>query len=117
MNKITAFLIVIGTAAMLLAQQAKQPNAARGFKDTPILPGLKWHVHDPDRPHPPVVTPGATPYAPPSDATVLFDGKDLSKWAQLGKGAEAGKLIAPSWPVKDGYFECAGNGDLMTREK
>ena len=51
-----------------------------GFTDTPILPGLKWHVHDPDRPHPKVVTPGATPYAPPSDAIVLFDGKDLSKW-------------------------------------
>ena len=36
---------------------------------------------------------------------------------RLGKGADAGKLIAPTWPVKDGYFECAGNGDLMTREK
>jgi hypothetical protein len=28
-----------------------------GFKDTPMLPGEKWHVHDPDRPYPPVVTP------------------------------------------------------------
>jgi hypothetical protein len=99
------------------AQQQQSKPGDLGFTDTPILPGLKWHVHDPDRPHPPVVTPGATPYAPPSDAIVLFDGKDLSKWAQLGKGADAGKLIAPTWPVKDGYFECAGNGDLLTREK
>jgi hypothetical protein len=29
---------------------------------------------------PAVVTPGTTPGAPPSDATVLFDGKDLSQW-------------------------------------
>ena len=78
---------------------------------------MKWHVHDPDRPHPPVVTPGSTPFAPPSDATVLFDGKDLSKWVQMGKGADADKAIPPTWPVKDGYFECAGNGDLFTREK
>jgi hypothetical protein len=99
------------------AQQQPSKPGDLGFTDTPILPGMKWHVHDPDRPHPPVVTPGATPLAPPSDATVLFDGKDLSKWAQLGRGANAGKLIDPTWPVKDGYFECSGNGDLMTREK
>jgi len=57
-----------------------------GFKDTPMLPGTKWHVHDPDRPLPPVVTPGKTfsHEAPaPSDAVVLFDGKDLSKWPPL----------------------------------
>jgi Domain of Unknown Function (DUF1080) len=32
------------------------------------------------RPHPPVVTPGAKACDPPSDAIVLFDGKDLSRW-------------------------------------
>jgi hypothetical protein len=118
MRKPTAFLMVLGTAAMLSAQQPKQPNPDLGFKDTPILPGLKWHVHDPDRPHPPVVTPGASPYAPPSDAVVLFNGKDLSKWAQDGRDADKGKIVDPKWPVKDGYFEVgANNGDLFTREK
>src|SRR4030081_3320856 len=118
MRKTIAFLTILSAAASRPAhQQKQQPNADLGFPDTPILPGLKWHVHDPDRPHPPVVTPGATPYAPPSDAIALFDGKDLSKWAQMGKGADADKVVAPSWPVKDGYFECAGNGDLMTRDK
>lgn len=83
-----------------------------GFTDTPMLPGLPWHVHDPARPHPPVVTPGATPLAPPSDAMVLFDGRDLSRWAQRdGSGA----LIAPTWAVRDGYFE-TGKGSLITRE-
>ena len=119
MRKTTPIGIAICAVAILAAQQQKkQPNADLGFTDTPILPGLKWHVHDPARPHPLVVTPGATPGAPPSDAIVLFDGKDLSKWAQDGRGDEKGKIVAPKWPVKDGYFEVgANNGDLFTREK
>ena len=80
---IAAGALLLWTAA---AQQQQSKPGDLGFTDTPILPGMKWHVHDPDRPHPPVVTPGATPYAPPSDAIVLFDGKDLSKWAQTRQG-------------------------------
>ena len=118
MRKTAVLLALCAAAAFLAAQQQKQPNPDLGFKDTPMLPGMPWHVHDPDRPHPLVVTPGATPYAPPSDAIVLFDGKDLSKWMQEGRGADRGKQIEPKWPVKQGYFECAGNtGDLVTREK
>jgi hypothetical protein len=108
-----ALTVVVGG---IVAQQTKLPD--QGFTDTPILPGLKWHVHDPARPHPPVVTPGATPGAPPSDAIVLFDGKDLSKWEQEGKGADKGKMVAAKWPVKDGYFEVgADTGDLITKDK
>lgn len=82
-----------------------------GFKDTPMLPGGKWHVHDPDRPHPVEVTPGAKPGDPPSDAEILFDGKDLSKWTQA-KSAE------PQWKVADGVLTVApGTGDLITRAK
>ena len=119
MRKTTAFVMAVAAVAILAAQQQKkQPNADLGFTDTPILPGLKWHVHDPDRPHPLVVTPAATPGGAPSDAIVLFDGKDLSKWAQDGRGDEKGKIVAPKWPVKDGYFEVGANsGDLFTREK
>ena len=96
------------------AQEAK-PNPDLGFTDTPMLPGLPWHVHDPSRPHPPVVTPGATPGAPPSDAIVLFDGKDLSKWCQRTRD---GKVVDAAWKVGDGYFEVsAGPSDLYTREK
>jgi hypothetical protein len=101
------------------APAAPQPRTAAddGFTDTPMLPGLPWHVHDPARPNPPVVTPGATPGAPPSDAIVLFDGRDLSKWAQRGTGANAGTLLEPKWPVRDGYFETgARTGSLYTRE-
>jgi len=120
MKKTFIVALAVAAAALLTAQQQKkqQPNADLGFTDTPMLPNLPWHVHDPARPHPPVVTPGATPYAPPSDAIVLFDGKDLSKWAQDGRGAEKGKIVDAKWPVKDGYFEVGANsGDLFTREK
>jgi hypothetical protein len=105
-------------ASWLVAQQ--QPaDADLGFTDTPILPGQKWHVHDSGRPYPPVVTPANVPGTPPpSDATVLFDGKDLSKWGQKGRGADAGKLVDPKWTVENGYFEIAPrSGDLVTREK
>src|SRR5262249_54539792 len=44
---------------------------------------------------------------------VLFDGKDLSKWAQHGPKDE---LLPPKWPVHDGYFESGGGGSLYTRE-
>src|SRR5215468_1812674 len=119
MRKTTAFVFVVALAAIVSAQQQKkQPNADLGFTDTPILPGLKWHVHDPDRPHPKVVTPPATPGGAPSDAIVLFDGKDLSKWAQDGRGDDKGKILDAKWPVKEGYFEVGANsGDLFTREK
>ena len=64
-----------------------------------------------------MVTPGVTPGAPPSDAIVLFDGKDLSKWAQRGRGANSTQLLEPKWIVKDGYFEIASRtGSLYTRE-
>lgn len=83
-----------------------------GYKDTPQLPGQKWLVHDADRPVPRVVTPGATfsDGAPaPSDAVVLFDGKDLSKWN--GDGGKA------KWKVENGYMEVNGTGSIFTREE
>src|SRR5437879_8524339 len=63
----------------------------------------KWKIHDPDRPLPPAIDPGTastqgSPGRPPSDAVVLFGGKDLSKWAH--KDGSAAK-----WKVENGYFE------------
>jgi hypothetical protein len=73
-------------------------NGVAGFQDTPMEPGLPWHVHDPARPLPPVVTPGSFSEAatPPSDAIVLFDGKDLSQWRDQKTGGPA------PWTVVDG---------------
>ena len=75
-----------GTATPANPQTAKPGEL--GYDDTPLIPGQKWKVHDVNRPAPPLVTPGAAPGAPPSDAVVLFDGKDLSKWAQRGPNGE-----------------------------
>jgi hypothetical protein len=118
-NRIASAALCFAAAAVLVvAASGQQSGGDLGFTDTPILPGQKWHVHDPDRPHPKVVTPGATPGAPPSDAVVLFDGKDLSKWVQHGRGADRAALVDPQWKVADGYFEVAARtGDLYTREK
>ena len=104
----TAAALVLGATAQQLPPRTPADD---GFTDTPTLPGLPYHVHDPARPHPPVVTPGATPGAPPSDAIVLFSGRDLSQWAHRDS---AGQLLDPTWTVRDGAFE-TGKGSLHTR--
>jgi hypothetical protein len=109
-------LCMIGLAAIgagaLLSVAADEPakSAAEATE------GKQWHVHDRSRPQPRVVTPGTfstqdQPGTPPSDAVVLFDGKDLSKWVdKTGKG-EA------KWKVENGYFEVAkGTGQISTKD-
>jgi hypothetical protein len=59
---------------------------------------------------PALVTPGQNG-APPSDAIVLFDGKDLSKWQALDGGG------APKWKVENGYAEVNGTGSIRTKEE
>jgi hypothetical protein len=69
-----------------------------------------WQIHDLARPQPRIVDPGpAGPPAPvPSDALVLFDGKDLSRWTN-GKGDPA------RWKVENGYMEVtAKTGSIRT---
>lgn len=100
-------------AAPAPAQGTAKPGEL-GYTDTPVIPGQTWRVHDVKRPHPPRVVPGATAGAPPSDAIVLFDGRDLSKWAQRGSG---GEMVDAKWPVRDGYFETgAKTGSMFTRD-
>ena len=95
---------------------ASHGDDTRGYNDTPQLPGQKWKVHDMERPRAPKVTPGPlTNAAPPSDAIVLFDGKDLSKWMQRSRGGEPRE---PKWKVENGYIEIVPRtGRLLTREK
>src|ERR1700722_3214788 len=108
----TKRLVIAITACVIAVWAQQKAGGDLGFKDTPMLPGDKWHVHDPDRPHPHVVTPGATPGAAPSDAEMLFDGKDLSKWMQKTRDV---KMIAPTWPVREEYFEVdARHWELVT---
>ena len=65
---------------------------------------------------PPVVTPGVhgrpdSAGTPPSDAMVLFDGKNFDQW-ESSKGGEV------KWKLVDGAMEVVrGGGSLRTRQK
>jgi hypothetical protein len=85
----------------------------RGYNDTPQIPGQKWRVHDMERPRPPKVTPGLPlpSQPPPSDAIVLFDGKDLSQWVTQARG---GAPQAPKWKVENGYMEIVPRTGRLT---
>ena len=69
-----------------------------GFTDTPMLPGLPYHVHDPDRPHPAVVTP-ASPAGRPRMPSCYSTGRTFpngrSRAARPGAEAEAEAEAAP----------------------
>jgi hypothetical protein len=112
-------LLILLAAAMAMAQAPKKNRTSpTGYDDTPLLPGQKWRVHDIARPRPRIVTPGAKPGAPPSDAIVLFDGKDLSKWLEGGTRQNRDQVRDPQWKVENGYFECVSEaGSLFTKEK
>lgn len=62
------------------------------------LNGIEWKA-------PEIVTPGATNDAPPSDAIVLFDGKDLSHWKN-----------ADRWTIADGAM-VVGRGAITSTDE
>ncbi|MBA4106726.1 MAG: DUF1080 domain-containing protein [Pirellula sp.] len=87
---------VSAVGALLLSLAASTSHAEE------YLTGIEWQ-------EPPIVTPGEKPSDAPSDAVVLFDGKDLSAW----KGAEGWKLEDGAMVVgkemiesKDAFGDC-----------
>lgn len=135
----SALLLIMGTgtlSALLLTATFAQDTATAtnrlpkkgpsppvlGYTDTPMLPGLPFRVHDINRPHSRVIEPGPAPGAPPSDAIVLFDGKDLSHWTKgethLSSTAPYQSSDPPGWKVENGYIEVVrGSGDIASKEK
>jgi len=81
------------SAALIVATMASQTASAQEY-----LNGIKWE-------QPPLVTPGAADSDPPSDAIVLFDGKDLSRW----RGGE-------KWSVVDGVA-VVGKGQITSLDE
>lgn len=58
----------------------------------------------------PVVKPGNSPADAPSDAIILFDGKDLSKWKAKNGGAVA-------WTIENGAMTVKpGTGEISTKD-
>ena len=92
-----ACLFVIGLCASIgcAAQSAPQPKP----EETEV-----WSA-EPKR-----VTP-ANGTSAPSDAVVLFNGRDLSEWVLTAAPAKAA-----DWPVDDGVFTVrAGSGNIQTK--
>ena len=83
-----------------------------GYTDTPLIPGTKWHVHDPDRPAPPVVAPGAKPGDAPADAIIIFNGKDTAQLFTRKKD-DPTPLPCP-WKIENGELVVEG-GDCWTK--
>lgn len=84
---------------------AQQPAAADPGKPKPEDTEI-W------QPEPKVVTPGATDAAPPSDAIVLFDGKNLDEWVSAADKSPA------KWTAADGVLtvsKTAGVGNIETK--
>ncbi len=85
-------LIALGVVAMSGVLTAPLSGCAQEY-----LSGMKWQ-------EPKVVAPGKTDADPPSDAIILFNGKDLSAWTN-----------GENWTVKDGVAT-VGKGDITTKQ-
>lgn len=78
-----------------------------------ITPRMRPQMTEFWEPVPKIINPGPYPglVPAPSDAIVLFDGKDLSKWKSRD-GSEA------KWKVEDGAITVVkGTGDITTKQK
>lgn len=115
-RSLISFLFVASAA---MSQTPEHKDHTLGYDDTPFIPGSKWRVHDVSRPRPRVVTPGTEssqekPGRAPSDATILFNGSDLSQWVSYIKG----QPTAPKWKLEGGHAEVLdGTGGIQTKEK
>jgi hypothetical protein len=96
--------------------------AADPAKEKPFTPGGIYRQGDMKRPRPTVITPPGEstqekPGSPPSDAIVLFDGKDFAKWEREPTKEDA-TTKEPKWKIEDGHMEVTPmSGTLKCTEK
>jgi hypothetical protein len=91
----SASAIVIGSFVLLWSSLAAQQPAPAAGAQAPRPRPQETEVWEPV---PAIVTPGATDSAPPADAVVLFDGKNLDGWVNTRDKSPAG------WTVADGVL-------------
>jgi len=110
--KLLLFLALIavarpGSGQQSMAPQGAEPQAAA----KPVTP--KPQDTEVWEPVPKVITPGASNSAPPSDAIILFDGKNLNQWVSAQDKSPA------KWTVADGVLtvtKAPGVGNIETRQ-
>jgi hypothetical protein len=96
-SKSLGLAVLIATATVLSAQQGSKAKP----EDTEV-----WE------PVPKVVTPGGECGAPPSDAIVLFDGKNLDEWVSAKDKSPA------KWTVADGVLTVnKAGGNIETKRR
>ena len=93
-----ATLAVFVLPAFVAALAAQQP-ARQGSPGDPASRQSQAKDTELWEPVPVLVTPGATAGAPPSDAIVLFDGRNLDGWVLAKDGA-----TPAAWKVADGIL-------------
>jgi Domain of Unknown Function (DUF1080) len=92
----TLFLAIAGCLAFVASPGAQQSPPAASAQQQPPKP--KPEDTEVWEPVPLVVAPGATNTAPPSDAIVLFDGKNLDEWVATKDKTPA------NWAIADGIL-------------
>ena len=112
MNKrlLTVAAFALAGCVTIVAQDKKKE-----FKMPTGYAGITHEMSEFYEPVPPVVTSGTDlkggGFTAPSDAIVLFDGKDLSAWESVKGGAA-------EWDVHDGVFTVnKKKGDIQTKQK
>ncbi len=108
--RILAFTTLITMAAPLSARQAagSQSPEQHGTGAPAVLKHQDTEVWEPV---PPIVTPGTSNTAPPSDATVLFNGANLNEWVSTKDKSPA------KWTVADNILtvsKAQGVGNIET---
>jgi 3-keto-disaccharide hydrolase len=105
---------VLALSSLIACTAAPASSASQSTSTNPYETTLmKWPQHSMDRPKPPVIRVGALagPVSAPSDAIVLFDGHDLSKWTVQGSNTAA------KWKIENGYMEVvAKTGNIETKQ-
>jgi len=107
---------MMAAAVSLLAQSPGSPRGAQAAGAVMAAQAPTTSAPAPEEtevwePIPPVVTPGATWAAPPSDAIVLFDGKNLNEWVLTRDKSPA------NWIVADGVVTVnKAGGNIETRQ-
>jgi len=111
----SVIVIVATTVWLTFPAHAQQAPAAPTAQTPPAAASQTPPKGDPKatevwEPVPPLVTPGTTNSDPPSDAIILFDGKNLDQWVSVKDKSPAG------WKVADGVITVVKSaGNIETR--